>query len=93
MNIKRCNYLSRVSKYNLKQNGGITIKEEMKRDQPSNDPKHINFGYTVTFDFSNDEAYKQAAELIKQLKDNKKITSYRFMNVGKKNANQQIAVF
>lgn len=81
---------SEFSKYKLKQNGGITIKE-MKRDQPSNDPKHINFGYTVTFDFSNDEAYKQAAELIKQLKqDGKKITSYRFMNVGKKNANQRM---
>ncbi|AJQ45089.1 hypothetical protein JM47_00185 [Ureaplasma diversum] len=77
-------------KYTEKAKGGITIKE-MKRDKPSDDPKHLNFGYTVTFDFSNDEAYKQAADLIRQLqKDGKKITSYRFMNVGKKNANQRM---
>ncbi|MDC8900763.1 putative immunoglobulin-blocking virulence protein [Metamycoplasma hyosynoviae] len=67
---------------------GIEI-HQLKREKEQEGK--LNEGIVITIDFSNEAGYQKSKEIIKKLKDKKvEITSYRFLNVGKIDANQKM---
>ncbi|MDD7896730.1 putative immunoglobulin-blocking virulence protein [Metamycoplasma hyosynoviae] len=67
---------------------GIKIHELKRKKEEAG---KLNKGIVITIDFANEAGYQKTRQIIKQLKEkNIDVTSYRFLNVGKIDANQKM---
>ncbi|WP_169728196.1 putative immunoglobulin-blocking virulence protein [Mycoplasmopsis cricetuli] len=83
----KTNITSEYHSYGITQDDGITISS-LKKDTPINGKR--NHGIVVEVDFANVNGFNKLKKFIEDINNDKKeITSYRFLNMGKKDANQQ----